>query len=38
MIREHVAEYIERRDGHSVDIDDIYMLSGASEGIRVSFC
>ena len=35
IIRRHVADYIERRDGHSSSWEDIVLCAGASEGIRV---
>ena len=36
LIRKHVAEYIERRDeGITSSPDDIVLVAGASEGIRV---
>lgn len=40
VIREHVAEYLETRDGYPADPNNIFMLGGASEGIRVgcSYC
>ncbi|XP_060802433.1 alanine aminotransferase 1 [Amyelois transitella] len=34
MIRRHVAEYIERRDGHKSDWQNIVLTSGASNGIK----
>ena len=34
-IREHVTEYLETRDSHCADISNIFMLNGASEGVRV---
>ena len=37
LIREHVAKYIETRDGGiPADPEDIILVAGASEGIRVS--
>ncbi|XP_001622550.2 alanine aminotransferase 2 isoform X2 [Nematostella vectensis] len=33
-IREDVTKYIEERDGHPANIEDIYLTNGASEGIR----
>lgn len=35
IIRRHVAEYIERRDGHPSCWENIVLCAGASEGIRV---
>lgn len=34
-IREQVAEFIEARDGYPCSIDNIFLLNGASDGIRV---
>ncbi|XP_020901579.1 alanine aminotransferase 2 isoform X2 [Exaiptasia diaphana] len=34
VIRQDVAKYIEERDGYPADINNIYLTSGASEGIR----
>ncbi|XP_061714770.1 alanine aminotransferase 1 isoform X1 [Cydia pomonella] len=34
LIRRHVAEYIERRDGHPAKWDDIVLTGGASNGIK----
>ncbi|XP_062501418.1 alanine aminotransferase 2-like [Corticium candelabrum] len=34
-IREHVTEYLETRDSHCADISNIFMLNGASEGVRM---
>lgn len=34
IIRRHVAEYIERRDGHPSSWENIVLCAGASEGIR----
>lgn len=36
VIRRHVAEYIERRDGFPSNWENIILCAGASEGIRVS--
>jgi len=36
LIRKHVAQYIERRDGFPSNPDDIVLCAGASEGIRSS--
>ena len=36
VIRRHVAEYIQRRDGIPAKWDDIILCAGASEGIRAS--
>lgn len=35
VIRRHVAEYIERRDGHPADWQNILISSGASDAIKV---
>lgn len=35
IIRRHVADYIERRDGHPASWENIVLCAGASEGIRV---
>lgn len=37
LIRNHVAQYIERRDGFPSNPSDIVLCAGASEGIRVRF-
>lgn len=34
LIRRHVAEYIERRDGHPADWQDIVLSAGASNAIK----
>ena len=34
-IREQVVEFIEARDGYPCSIDNIFLLNGASDGIRV---
>ncbi|KAG1700047.1 Alanine aminotransferase 2 [Nymphon striatum] len=34
IIRKHVAEYIERRDKIPADINNIFLCTGASDGIR----
>ncbi|XP_050692956.1 alanine aminotransferase 1-like [Eriocheir sinensis] len=34
IIRRHVAEYIERRDGHPASWENVVLCAGASEGIR----
>lgn len=36
LVRNHVAQYIERRDGFPADPNNIVLCAGASEGIRVS--
>ena len=36
LVRNHVAKYIERRDGFPADPSNIILCAGASEGIRVS--
>lgn len=35
LIKNDVANFIERRDGYTCDPSDIFMLSGASDGIKV---
>ena len=35
IIRRHVADYIEQRDGQPSSWEDIILCAGASEGIRV---
>ena len=35
LIRQHCAEYIEKRDGHPCNPEHISLTSGASEGIKV---
>ena len=35
LIRNHVAQYIEQRDGFPADPSNIILCAGASEGIRV---
>jgi len=37
LVRRHVSNYIERRDGFPSDPNNIVLCAGASEGIRVSF-
>lgn len=37
LIRNHVAQFIERRDGFPADPNNIVLCAGASEGIRVSY-
>uniref|UniRef100_A0A7S1XGN3 Aminotransferase class I/classII large domain-containing protein n=1 Tax=Compsopogon caeruleus TaxID=31354 RepID=A0A7S1XGN3_9RHOD len=34
IIREHVAEFIERRDGHPADPNQIYLTNGASDAVK----
>jgi alanine transaminase len=34
-VREDIADYIERRDGHPANPNDIYLCNGATEGIKV---
>ena len=34
VIRESVANYIMERDGHPAEVDNIFLTSGASEGIK----
>ncbi len=36
LVRNHVAKYIEHRDGFPADPSNIILCAGASEGIRVS--
>jgi alanine transaminase len=38
VIREDIARYIEDRDGHPSNPDDIFLCTGASDGIKVSVC
>lgn len=35
VIRKHVAEYIERRDGHPSDWNNVIISAGASDAIKV---
>lgn len=35
VIREDVAKYITERDGHPSNPDDIFLCTGASDGIKV---
>ncbi|XP_074618205.1 alanine aminotransferase 2-like [Acropora palmata] len=35
IIREHVAQFISRRDGYEADIEDIYLTSGGAHGIQI---
>lgn len=37
IIRKHVAEYIERRDGIPCDYSNVILCAGASDGIKVSY-
>lgn len=37
VIRKDIAKFIENRDGYPTDYKDVYLTSGASEGIRVRF-
>ena len=37
IIRKHVAQYIERRDGHPADFSNIILSAGASDGIKVKY-
>ena len=34
--RKDIAKFIEERDGYSADYRNIYLVNGASDGIRVS--
>lgn len=36
-VRKHVCEYIEERDGHPLDIEDVYLTAGASAGVSLLF-
>lgn len=38
IIRRHVAQYIERRDGIPSDYLNILLCAGASDGIKVCIC
>ncbi|XP_023336163.1 alanine aminotransferase 2, partial [Eurytemora carolleeae] len=35
LIRKHVADYINSRDGYPSDWEDVFLCAGATEGIRV---
>lgn len=37
VIREDVANYITERDGHPSNPDDIFLCTGASDGIKVGY-
>lgn len=37
IIRKHVAEFVERRDGIACDPESVCLSGGASEAIRVCF-
>ena len=37
LVRKHVAEFLERRDGYPEDIENIYLSAGASQGILTLF-
>ncbi|WFD43564.1 alanine transaminase [Malassezia psittaci] len=37
LIRQHVAEFVEERDGYPEDIENIYLSTGASGGILTLF-
>ena len=37
LVRKHVAEFLERRDGYPEDIENIYLTAGASSGILTLF-
>lgn len=34
VVRQQVAEFIERRDGYACDADDVYLTDGASSGVK----
>eukprot|EP00286_Rhodomonas_abbreviata_P002652 CAMPEP_0181346598 /NCGR_PEP_ID=MMETSP1101-20121128/33413_1 /TAXON_ID=46948 /ORGANISM="Rhodomonas abbreviata, Strain Caron Lab Isolate" /LENGTH=509 /DNA_ID=CAMNT_0023458721 /DNA_START=105 /DNA_END=1634 /DNA_ORIENTATION=+ len=36
LVRQHVAEFISRRDGVQADKDDVFLTDGASQGVAVS--
>lgn len=35
MIRRNVAKWISERDGYDADFNNIYLINGATDGIRV---
>ncbi|XP_015759566.1 PREDICTED: alanine aminotransferase 2-like [Acropora digitifera] len=35
IIREHVAQFISKRDGYEADTEDIYLTSGGAQGIQI---
>lgn len=37
LVRQHVAEFLERRDGYPEDIENIYLTAGASAAIMTLF-
>ncbi|GBM12314.1 Alanine aminotransferase 1, partial [Araneus ventricosus] len=37
IVKHHVAQYIERRDGFPADYSDIMLRTGATEGIKNVF-
>lgn len=34
VVRKHVAEFLQKRDGFPADIESVYLINGASEGIK----
>lgn len=37
LVRKHVAEFVEERDGYPEDVENIYLTAGASAGIMTLF-
>lgn len=37
IVRKHIAEYIERRDGYPCDFNNIIVTNGASSSVKVFF-
>lgn len=37
LVRQHVADFLEERDGHPENIHNIYLTSGASNGVMILF-
>ena len=35
VVRKHIAEYIERRDGFPANVNDIIVTNGASSAVKV---
>ena len=35
IVREHVAQFITKRDGYAADPDSIFLTNGGATGIRV---
>ena len=35
VVREDIAKYITDRDGHPCSADDVFLCTGASDGIKV---